>query len=222
MFALPPRPDCAFGTACPSRPGGREGGADICGWCKNMSLTALYDHAKSQPNKKHLTEIIDKYKYELENSNEVRASKGWSYVCASKDPKFFSHVWRSAFNPQNSRPCGTVRYQGQLCARCYDSAKQQGCAWLDEFDGDRFEFPCVFEDASLKRPEDRNWRIGPIGAQGRPDPDWEKDVRRHGRCERVARKKSLCQNCFSRMCEIKGFGRYFDTEWGKLRETYGL
>jgi hypothetical protein len=24
------------------------------------------------------------------------------------------------------------------------------------------------------------------------------------------------------MCEIRGFGRYFDTEWGILRRNYGV
>jgi hypothetical protein len=218
----PPRPHCAFGTACNSRPGGQEKGPDICSWCKNMSLAALYEQAESQSDKRHLIYLIDQYMYQLENDSKERANKGWSYLCACKDPDFRFDRWRSGFNPQDSRLCGTVRHHGQLCARCYHSAKEQRCAWLGDFDGDRLGFPCVFEDASLKRPKDRNWRTGPVDAQGHSDPDWEKDCRRHGRCGRARGKNHLCQKCFNRMCEIKGFGRYFDVEWGILRETCGL
>lgn len=222
MLAPPPRPHCAFGDACDSCPEGQERGPNICTWCKNMSFDALYQQAGTQPDGRLLRRLINGYMHQLERENEERINRGWSYLCACKDPEYRFHPWRQSFNPRDARLCGTVRHRGQLCTRCYSKAQEQGCSWLSEFHGDRLGFPCVFEDLQLRRPVDMNWRVGPLDAQGQPDPNWETDSRRHGRCERARHKNQLCQKCFNRMCEIKGFGRYFDNEWGILRESYGL
>jgi hypothetical protein len=222
MLAPPPRPHCAFGTACDSCPGGRQIGPDLCSWCKNMSFDALYERAAPQPNKRYLRRLIDTYMHQLEQDSNERIIKGWSHLCACKDPEYRFDLWRRNFDPKDSRLCGTVRSRGQLCARCYHKAQEQGCFWLAEFDGDRLGFPCVFEDPRLKRPIDRNWRTGPVDEHGRPDPNWEKDTRQHGQCERRKERNSLCQRCFNRMCEIRGFGRYFDPDWGTLRNSLGL
>jgi hypothetical protein len=197
-------------------------GTDICSWCKNLSFDALYEQAASQTDECHLNRLIDSYMFQLERDSNERIKKGWSYLCACKDPKYRSDTWRRGFNPRDARLCGTVPHRGQLCTRCYHQAQEQGCSWLAEFEGDRRGFPCVFEDTRLMRPIDRNWRIGPVDDQGAPDPNWEKDSRRHGRCGRRREKNSLCQRCFNRMCEIKGFGRYFDPDWGTLRHGLGL
>lgn len=218
----PPRPHCAFGISCDSKPEGQEKGPDICSWCKNMSFDALYEKSETQPETRHLKRLLDAYMHQLERDSEERLSKGWSYLCACKDPEYRFQTWRRDFNPRDARVCGTVRHRGQLCARCYRKAHEQGCAWLANFEHDRLGFPCVFEDPRLRRPIDMNWKIGPSDEWGRADPSWEKDSRRHGRCERAGRKNQLCQKCFNRMCEIRGFGRYFDTEWGILREGYGV
>ncbi|KAF1946368.1 hypothetical protein EJ02DRAFT_336403, partial [Clathrospora elynae] len=222
IMLAPPRPHCAFGTACGSRPGGQEQGPDLCSWCKNMSFAALYRLSESQPDTQWLKRLADEYMHQLERDNFERITKGWSHLCACKDPDFRSQAWRRDFNPKDSRICGSVLYRGQLCTRCFQMAQEQGCPWLEEFDGDRLGFPCVFEDTRLRRLIDANWKVGPVDQQGHPDSGWEKDPRRHGRCERARFKNQLCQKCFSRMCEIRGFGRYFDTEWGKLRRGYGL
>ncbi|KAI4657971.1 uncharacterized protein J4E78_006361 [Alternaria triticimaculans] len=222
MLAPPPKPHCAFGTACGSRPGGQEQGTDICSWCKNMSFDALYKQAEAHPDKPLLRYRIDVYRHQLERDSSERIRKGWTNLCACKDPEFRFSAWRNDFNPQDSRLCGTVRHRGQLCARCYRKAQEQACHWLSEFDGDRVGFPCVFEDPRLRRPVDSNWKIGPRNQQGEADPSWEKDPRRDGRCDRTRFRNQLCQKCFNRMCEIRGFGRYFDTEWGILRRNYGV
>jgi hypothetical protein len=221
MLAPPPRPHCAFGTACDSQPEGQEKGPDICTWCKNMSFDALYKQADAHPEGRSLRRTIDTYFHQLERDRDERAVKGWSYLCACKDPMHSFESWRRSFNPKDSRICGTVRHQGQLCARCYTKAREQNCEWLNEWDGDIYGFPCVFEDPRLRRPADINWRRGPVDNQGYPDPNWEKDPRRHRRCDRTRRKNQLCQTCFNRMCEIRGFGRYFDTDWGTLHAGYG-
>jgi hypothetical protein len=222
MLAPSPKSHCAFGTACNSRPAGREKGSDICGWCKNLSLDALYKQAESPTDERYFTCLVDGYKDQLESESNERANKIWPYLCACKDPEFRFDEWRSGFHPQDSLPCGTVPHQGQLCRRCYLSAKKQRCEWLVHFDGDRIGFPCVFVDTSLRRSEDRNWRAGPLDAQGKSDPDWEKDFQRHGDCGRAGIKNSLYQRCFNRMCKIRGFEQYFDTEWGTLHPTCGL
>jgi hypothetical protein len=220
MMLAPPPPHCAFGTACNSRPGGQNKGHSICNWCKNLSFAALYRQAETHPEGRSLRRLIDAYVYQLERDCTERIAKGWSYLCATKDPEYSFEGWRRDFNPRDSRVCGTVRHRGQLCARCYTKAREQNCEWLKECDGDRLGFPCVFDDPQLRRPTDVNWRRGPTDAQGRPEPDWERDLRRHGRCARAKQKNQLCQRCFNRMCEIRGFGRYFDTEWGTLRGRY--
>ncbi|KAH8627347.1 hypothetical protein IG631_17115 [Alternaria alternata] len=222
MLAPPPKPHCAFGTACGSRPGGQDQGPDICSWCRNMSFDALYKQAEAHSNTRLLKHLIDMYMHQLERDSSERIRKGWACLCACKDPEYRFSAWRCDFNPQDSRLCGTVRHRGQLCARCYRKAQEQASPWLVEFDGDRFGFPCVFEDPRLRRPVDSNWKIGPRNQHGEPDPSWEKDPRRDGRCERTRFKNQLCQRCFNRMCEIRGFGRYFDTEWGILRGNYGV
>jgi hypothetical protein len=222
MLAPPPKPHCAFGAACESSPGGQERGPDICSWCKNMSFDALYKQAESHLDTRWLKRLIDAYMHQLERDNAERTRKGWSCLCACKHPDYRFQAWRRDFNPKDSRLCGTVRYRGQLCARCYQKAHEQGGPWLAEFDGDRLGFPCAFEDLRLRRPVDANWRIGPVDEHGQTDPSWEKDSRRDGRCERARFKNQLCQKCFNRMCEIRGFGRYFDTEWGILHGGYGV
>ncbi|KZM18816.1 hypothetical protein ST47_g10128 [Ascochyta rabiei] len=222
MLAPPPRYCCALGTACDSRPKGQERGPDICSWCKNLSFDALYKKASLQPDKSHLYRLIDDYMRQLQHDSNERISKEWSYLCACKDPEHRLDTWRRSFNPEDARLCGTVRHRGQLCARCYHKAQEQRCAWLELFDGDRLGFPCVFEDQRLMRLADRNWRIGPLDECGDPDPHWEKDPRRHGQCGRRREKNGLCQRCFNRMCEIRGFGRYFDPVWGTLRSNFGL
>jgi len=220
MLAPPPRPHCAFGTACNSKEEGQEKGANICNWCKNLSFHALYSQAEAHPDGRALRRLIDGYMHQLERDCDERLRKGWSYLCSCKDPEYSFQSWRRDFNPRDSRVCGTVRHRGQLCARCYTKAQEQGCVWLNECDGDRLGFPCVFEDTRLRRPSDINWKTGPVDEHGCPDPNWEKDARRHGRCGRARRRNQLCQKCFNRMCEIRGFGRYFDTEWGTLHEGY--
>jgi len=220
MLAPPPRPHCAFGAACSSKPGGQEQGPNICQWCKNMSFEALRKQADNHPDRRNLIRLLDEYLHQLERECGERITKGWSYPCACKDPKFSRENWRRNFNPQDPRACGTVRYRGQLCTRCYKKAREQRCGWLSEFDGDRYGFPCVFEDLRLRRPADVNWKRGPVDNQGVPDLDWEKDWRRHGRCGRRSKRYQLCQTCFNRMNEIRGFGRYFDTNWGILHDRY--
>lgn len=220
MLAPPPRPHCAFGVACSSKPGGQEEGPNMCSWCKNMSFDALRKQADDHPDRRNLIRLVDEYLHQLERECEERIKKGWSYPCACKDPKFSRESWRRSFNPQDSRACGTVRHRGQLCTRCYTKAREQRCDWLAEFDGDRHGFPCVFEDLRLRRPADVNWKRGPVDNQGVPDLDWEKDWRRHGRCGRRSQRYQLCQTCFNRMNEIRGFGRYFDPNWGILHDRY--
>ncbi|KAH9864744.1 hypothetical protein IAQ61_008689, partial [Plenodomus lingam] len=220
MLPPPPRPHCAFGSSCTSCLEGQQKGPDLCSWCKNMSFDALYRLAETQPDTRQLKRVIDAYMHQLERDNYERMARGWTYLCACKDPLYRFQPWRREFNPMDNRLCGTVRHRGQLCARCYEKAQEQGCAWLADFEGDRLGFPCVFEDPRLRRPTDVNWRVGPLDAGGNPDPCWEKDARRHGRCERATRRHQLCQKCYDRICEIRGFGRYFDTEWGVLREGY--
>jgi hypothetical protein len=220
MLAPPPRPHCAFGTACDSRSEGQEKGLNICSWCKNLSFDTLYRQAEAQPDKRFLRRSIDGYMHQLERDSDERMNKGWSYLCACKDPEFRFQSWRRDFNPRDSRACGTVRHRGQLCARCFTKAQEQGCDWLEEWDGDRYGFPCAFEDARLRRPIDINWKRGPVDERGQPDPNWEKDPRKHGRCQRATQRNQICQRCFNRMCEIRGFGRYFDTEWGVLHAEY--
>jgi hypothetical protein len=221
MLPPPPRPHCAFGTACSSHLDGQEKGSHICSWCKNLSFEKLYQQAEAQPDTQVLRHLIDNYMHQLEQDNAERMTKGWSHLCACKDPEYRSQSWRRDFSPQDPRTCGNVRHRGQLCTRCFTKAQEQRCAWLVEFDGDRLNFPCVFEDPRLRRPTDANWKLGPVDVRGAPDPNWEKDPRRHARCGRARQKNQLCQLCFNRICEIRGFGRYFDTEWGTLHGVYG-
>jgi hypothetical protein len=216
----PPRPHCAFGSSCPSQPEGQEPGPEICTWCKNMSFNDLYDLADTLPEYRVLRGLIDAYFNQLERDCDERIAKEWSYPCACKDPKFSFKPWRRTFNPQDSRACGTVPQRGQLCARCLAKAREQGCEWLNDNEDERPDFPCIFEDPRMRRPSDINWKRGPVDERGRPNPDWEKDARRHVRCTRSSRRYQLCQMCFNRMCEIRRFGRYFDTNWGTLHEQY--
>lgn len=220
MLAPPPRSHCVFGTSCDSCTEGQERGPDLCSWCRNMSFDELYKRAETQPDAESVKKLIDAYKHQLELESAERIRKGWPFLCACKDPEYFTHSWRRSFNPRDSRLCGTVRYRGQLCARCFRKAKDQNCAWLEAFDGDRLGFPCAFDDPRLRRRVDANWKIGPVDKYGQPDPSWEKDPRRDGRCERTRFRNQLCQKCFNRMCEIRGFGRYFDSEWGILHKRY--
>jgi hypothetical protein len=222
MLSPPPRPHCAFGSACDSQLGGQKAGPNICTWCKNMSFDSLYRQAESHPDHRHLKRLIDSYLHQLQRDSDERIAKGWSHLCACKDPIHSFRNWRRDFNPKDTRPCGYVPHRGQLCPRCYRKARQQHCAWLQEFCGDRHGFPCVFEDPRLRGPADINWKRGPMNEQGDPDPDWEKDPRKHGRCRRTTRKWQLCQQCYNRMCEIRGFGKYFEAEWGILHERYRL
>lgn len=216
----PPRPHCAFGTACSSRLEGQERGPDICSWCKNMSFDALYRQSDGHPDGRSLRRLVDDYMHQLEHDSEERISKGWPFLCACKDPEYRFQPWRQDFHPKQSRLCGTVRFRGQLCARCYSVAQAQDCTWLEQFDGDRLGFPCVFEDSRLRRPIDVNWKTGPVDDRGNGDPDWEKDTRRHGRCARSRARNQLCQPCYNRMNEIRGFGRFFDINWGTLHRGY--
>jgi hypothetical protein len=220
MLAPPPRPHCAFGTACDSQIGGQEKGPNICTWCKNMSFDALYRQADAHPDHRSLRRLIDAYLHQLERESDERTDKGWSQLCACKDPIHSFESWRRDFHPRDARSCGYVHYRGQLCARCYRKAREQNCGWLQDFCGDRYGFPCVFEDPRLRAPSDNIWKRGPVDDQGYPDPDWEKDPRRHGRCRRTDRRYQLCQLCYNRMCEIRGFGRYFNTDWGTLHDQY--
>ncbi|KAL6152866.1 hypothetical protein ACJBU6_08040 [Exserohilum turcicum] len=185
-----------------------------------MSFDELYKRAETQPDSEPIKHIINAYKQQLERDSAERIRKGWTFLCACKDPAYRSQAWRRDFNPKDSRLCGTVRHRGQLCTRCLRKAIEQECSWLEEFDGDRVRFPCAFEDARLRRRIDANWKTGPVDKYGQPDPSWEKDPRRDGRCERARFRNQLCQKCYNRMCEIRGFGRYFDSEWGILRKRY--
>ncbi|RAQ99976.1 hypothetical protein DDE82_007707 [Stemphylium lycopersici] len=187
-----------------------------------MSFDMLYRRSEELPETRSIKRLIDAYMRQLERDSAERIRKGWLFLCACKDPDYRSQAWRREFNPKDPRICGTVRFRGQLCARCFGKAKEQACPWLEQFDGDRLGFPCAFEDPRLRRPIDANWKVGPLDEHGRPDPSWEKDPRRDGRCERTRFRKQLCQKCFNRMCEIRSFGRYFDTEWGILRGSCGV
>lgn len=222
MLPPPSRSYCAFGNSCASCPEGLPIGPDICPWCKNLSFDALYRQAEAQPNTCRLYHLIDDYKDQLDRESLERANKGWAPLCASKDPDYRDKLWRSDFNPEDPRICGPVAHRGQLCARCYDKAQKQGCAWLSRFDGDTFGFPCVFEDIKLMTDRDLIWRKGPINSDGRYDSSWEKDPQRHGRCKRARYKNTLCEKCFTRMNELRGFGRFFDADEGTLRRDYAL
>lgn len=222
MLSPPPKPHCAFGLSCGSCPGGQEPGPDICSWCKNMSFDALYAQAEAYRDTRALKRLIDDYLHQLERDKRERQRKGWPHLCAIKDPEYRYYAWRRSFNPMDHRICGTVRFRGQLCARCFQAAREQRCAWLADFDGDRFGFPCVFSNPQLRRPQDINWRVGPVDERGQVDSSWEADPRRHGRCGRASRKNQLCQKCFDRICEIRGFGRFFNTETGVLHDGYGV
>ncbi|EDU49130.1 conserved hypothetical protein [Pyrenophora tritici-repentis Pt-1C-BFP] len=181
MLAPPPKPHCAFGPACDSRPEGQEHGPEICSWCRNLSIDALFKQADKLSDNRSLKRLIHEYMRQLEREHTERVRKGWSFLCACKDPEYRSQSWRIVFNPRDSRACGTVRYRGQLCARCFSKAQDQECPWLEQFDGDRLGFPCAFEDPRLRRPVDTNWKLGPLDARGKPDPSWEKDPRKDGR-----------------------------------------
>jgi hypothetical protein len=222
MLPPPPRPHCAFGPACASQPNGQPNGPSICNYCKNLSFAALYQQANDHPDSRSLKRLINASFHQLERDRTERTTKGWSHLCATKDPTHSFDAWRRDFNPQSPRACGTVRHPSQLCTRCYATAREQRCTWLSEWNGDRMDFPCVWEDPRLRRPADINWKRGPLDEQGEPDPSWEKDVRRYGRCGRAKKRNQLCQGCFNRMCEIRGFGRYFDGDWGVLRDGYGF
>lgn len=221
MRAPPPRTHCLLGAACDSCPEGQEQGPEICSWCKNMSFEELYKRSATLPDTESINLVIDTYKRQLELETAERIRKGWSFLCACKDPEYRSQSWRRNFNPKDSRLCGTVLHRGQLCVRCYRKAREQNCTWLEEFDGDRLGFPCAFDDTRLRRRIDASWKIGPLDRHGQPDPSWERDPRRDGRCERTRLRNQLCQKCFNRMCEIRGFGRFFDSEWGTLHRRYG-
>lgn len=83
----PPKPHCAFGTACNAFEEGQEKGLSICTWCKNMSFDALYERAELFSDKRRLKRLIDSYMRELEQENDERISKGWNSLCACKDPR---------------------------------------------------------------------------------------------------------------------------------------
>ncbi|KAH7398638.1 hypothetical protein DE146DRAFT_497512 [Phaeosphaeria sp. MPI-PUGE-AT-0046c] len=211
---------CAFGKACSSRKGGKEQGPDLCSWCKNMSLFELYRLADGLGREDHeaVRKLVDAYKKHLEDDLLERLRhKGWLMPCAIKDPYVRHMQWRDSFNPQDDKPCNNVVHRGQLCQRCYTKAREQECTWLKvEFDGDRYGFPCVFEDPRMHRPKDYFWRRGPG-----EDPDWEKDSRRgHAPCGRCEQRYKLCQNCYARINEMRGFGKFFDETHGILRMRY--
>ncbi|KAL5116009.1 hypothetical protein ACEQ8H_006127 [Pleosporales sp. CAS-2024a] len=76
MLAPPPPPHCAFGEACNAKPGGQTAGPNICSWCKNMSLEALYKQAQNQPDQGALRRLVDTYCLELERECAERIAKG--------------------------------------------------------------------------------------------------------------------------------------------------
>lgn len=219
MQPPPSRQTCAFGEACSSREGGKEQGPDLCPWCKNICLFDLYKLADDlgPPYTGPVRRLVDAHRNHLERDFIERLNKPWPLPCAIKDPSMRDMPWRRNFNPEDDKPCSHVVHRGQLCQRCYAKAQEQGCEWLvKEFDGDRYGFPCVFEDARLRRPQDLAWRRGPG-----EDADWEKDPRRgHAPCGRRPRRYQLCQKCYTRMNEMRGFGRFFDETHGILRRQY--
>ena len=106
MLAPPPKPHCAFGTACGSRPGGQDQGPDICSWCKNMSFDALYKQAEAHSNTRLLKHLIDMYMHQLERDSSERIRKGWACLCACKDPEYrFSAIPRT---PASAVLCAIV------------------------------------------------------------------------------------------------------------------
>jgi hypothetical protein len=223
MMPPPPQPHCAFGSTCASRPDGQQSGPSICTYCANLSFPALYAQASTHTSAAHsLKRLVDAYLQQLERDRTERATKRWSHLCATKDPFHAFAPWRRAFDPRSPRVCTTVPHPHQLCPRCYDAARTQRCPWLAEWDGNRLGFPCVWEDARLRRDVDVNWKRGPVDAAGRVDPNWEKDFRRDGMCGRAEKRNQVCQRCFERMCEVRGFGRFFCEEWGVLRAGYGV
>src|SRR5690242_12376268 len=99
----PPKPHCAFGSACPAYPGGQERGPNICNRCKNLSFHRLYEQSDSHPDKRRLNCLINAYMHELERESTERITRGWAYLCASKDPEYRYQPWRRDFNPDDSR-----------------------------------------------------------------------------------------------------------------------
>lgn len=213
----PPLPQrCVFGPACHSRQGGKAQGPNICDYCKNLNIYDLYEFADHAPDYTAVRNIVDKYKNDLASHFQQCLRKGWLLPCATKDLSLKHLEWRKSFNPDDDAPCKQVVHRGQLCQRCFTKAREQQCQWLTtDFDGDLHQFPCAFEDRRLHRPKDYEWRKGPG-----EDKDWEKNPNRHSQCGRREQRFKLCQPCFNRMNEMRGFSKYFDSMSGVLADRY--
>ncbi|KAJ4369243.1 hypothetical protein N0V83_006328 [Neocucurbitaria cava] len=214
---------CAFGRACGSRAQGREEGPSLCVWCKNMSFPVLDAKAETLRNPPLLRGAIEAYEKELKQSAKERTEKKWMKLCACKDPKYRNEDWRRYFNPNDERPCSSVEHRGQLCTRCYRKARDQSFPWLKGIDGDRIEYPCIWQDPDFKGGVNEYWRQGPI-EKGLTNVYWKPDPTRVGEvpCTTVNRRKHLCSGCFNRMNVIKNFGKFFDNDSGVLQPTLGL
>lgn len=219
---LPPTPRryCALGSQCSSQDGGQEKGPDICSRCKNLSYQELRQRAINRHDDiDHLKRLVDGYFQQLEKNCLERIEKEWGFPCACKDPLYKEASWRRHFDPEDYSPCGTVRHRGQLCTRCHSKAREQQCSWLINFDGDRFGFPCVWDDPRLRRPVDQRWKTGPL-YDGKPDEYWRSNPGTKRFCKRAVRQYQLCQPCYNRMCNISGFGLFFHDTYGTLHEQY--
>jgi hypothetical protein len=221
MLPPPPRQYCAFGSSCSSPDGGREKGREICSRCKNMSYDDLHGQATNTVNDRHhLERLVEEYFLQLKKECDERIAKNWGFPCACKDPDYKQVYWRRHFDPEDWGPCGSVPNRGQLCKRCYTKAREQQCSFLIDFDGDRQGFPCIWEDPRFDRAQDRNWKQGPLDREGKQDPNWEKDPRKHPNCLRPLRSNRVCQRCYNRMCEIRRFDKYFERNSGTLHEVW--
>ncbi|PZD28670.1 hypothetical protein A1F96_05731 [Pyrenophora tritici-repentis] len=75
MLAPPPKPHCAFGPACDSRPEGQEHGPEICSWCRNLSIDALFKQADKLSDNRSLKRLIHEYMRQLEREHTERVRK---------------------------------------------------------------------------------------------------------------------------------------------------